>query len=1470
MTQSNIQDAALARLFNGLAQLREIKARQRKPKVSDVDVTVAVMSYNNAAFIGQTVESVLAQEGVRLELLVFDDCSPDDSLEVLERYRQDPRFSYKVNPRNMGMIGNYNQCLHAGSGRYVVVLGSDDVIYPGHLRSLVEAMDQHSQVALGYTQCLWINEHGQLLKHAVHPGHRDSSYVGGRDELVDLLTHDSYITPSAAIFRRSALPRFTLEDGYVHRDEMLAGDWELWTRIAQAAPDFLFLHQATVGYRIHGGQISQKFYASDKPLAEHTRILELNLAVPEARRRMQQGAGGIWQLYLRRLAGYPSEVQARFATRKEAIRQMLFEAPRLTVEADTLFSVILTTFNRPRLLVDALDSLANQTWKDFEVILVNDKGAPVESLLDDYAFPITYLRQGRNQGPAAARNAGHRLARGRYVVYLDDDDLYLPHHLQTLAEAIERHPGEVVYTDAVLVTETLEGDARVEQRREQRYRHGEFSKEWLFYNNYIPVNTFACPRELIGAVGGLDEQLPAFEDWDLLMRLALRASFRHVRRETVEARMRAAQSDPTRRSDQAFKDYPALYQQLYARHWDLDSDTVRAGRHKMLVRLGLIEEDQPEAPDVQDWFAQRALSPQQRERVEQRLEQHGQGPRFGILVLDLEGSPAKVAATQASLARLAYGNVHALLLTVAERDTQDFAGQVIQVTADNWMAQLNQVLTQPSFDWFCLLDAGDEMTPAGLLVAGLELLNAPDCRALYCDGLYRQNEGQVGAVLRPDFNLDYLLSLPASMGRHWLLRRDVVVAAGGFDTRYRQSPEFELILRLIDLGGLDGLGHIAEPLLISDSPQLADVADERNAITRHLHARGYESPEVLCDKPGQYRIRYGHRQQPLVSILILAGSDLNYLQRCVESVLQHTRHRHYELLLIESDPAAAEVNGWLNALAQLGEARLRPLGYAAAHANPATALNSAAEQARGDYLLLLSPRAAVYDEDWLDEMLNHAQRPEVGAVGAKLLSADGKISHAGLILGLQGPAGRPFVGMAADAPGYMQRIQVDQNYSAVSGECLLIARELYQALDGLSEAIPARYQDVDLCLRARQAGYLNVWAANAQLLLSGQVADAAAPEEEDAMYEKWLPVLARDTAYNPNLSLIQKGGFQLAGSALSWRPLSSWKPLPTVLAHPADLSAAGHCRVVQPFTALQQAAQVEGALSLGLMHLPDLERYEPDSIILQREIGDPRLAAMHRMKTFSRAFKVFDLDLYLPELPVELRQAMDMPGDIPAALQRALGLVDRLVVPTASLAEAFSGLHKDIQIIESRLPVPAWASLQGQRRAGQKPRVGLVGGAHDGHDLLMLREVVKALAGDVEWVLLGVCPEPLRPYLHELHGEVPAERYPALLAALNLDLVLAPREQNALNEHKDNLPLLEFGACGYPVICSDVRGYRTAGLPVTRVGNQDEAWLSAIRMHLDDLEAAARLGDDLQAKVRRDWMLDERHLDAWRRAWLPN
>lgn len=256
------------------------------------------------------------------------------------------------------------------------------------------------------------------------------------------------------------------------------------------------------------------------------------------------------------------------------------------------------------------------------------------------------------------------------------------------------------------------------------------------------------------------------------------------------------------------------------------------------------------------------------------------------------------------------------------------------------------------------------------------------------------------------------------------------------------------------------------------------------------------------------------------------------------------------------------------------------------------------------------------------------------------------------------------------------------------------------------------------------------------------------------------------------------------------------------------------------------------------------------------------------MKAFSRAFKVYELDDYLPNLPLKNIHRQHMPRDILKSLRQGLALVDRFVVSTQPLAEAFAGLHDDIRVVENRLPVEWWKGLQSERRVSARPRVGWAGGSSHTGDLEMIADVVKALANEVDWVFFGMCPEKLRPYMKEVHAGVDINLYPQALASLNLDLALAPVEQNLFNECKSNLRLLEYGACGFPVICSDIVCYQ-GDLPVTRVKSRFRDWVEAIRMHLADLDATAKVGDALRAAVMHDWMLEGRNLEAWRDAWLP-
>ncbi|WP_242671852.1 glycosyltransferase [Stutzerimonas kirkiae] len=882
-----------------------------------------------------------------------------------------------------------------------------------------------------------------------------------------------------------------------------------------------------------------------------------------------------------------------------------------------------------------------------------------------------------------------------------------------------------------------------------------------------------------------------------------------------------------------------------------------------------------EASRLGTWLAERVPTPVQHRMIGEYLQAHAGGPRIGVVVLDPEGQAQKLKATLASLdtGHCLYASLNILVLTanpsVSVAPVEAGVHSLPRSGADITV-QLNPLIGAGDFDWFMLVDAGDELTMSGLMVATLDLIGAPDCRAVYGDEVIRQGDGALGVAFRPDLNLDLLLSLPAGMSRHWLFNRQTWLQMGGFQASAGAAFELDYILRLIEAQGFQGLGHISEPLLTCNSLQLKDSADERAAILRHLAERGFQGAAIGSRLPGCYDLDYGLSGAPAVSIVILLKDCLGKAQRCLDSMLEKTAYPHYEIWLLDlgnDDPALLE---WLAGIEALGNARIRVARFTA-DISPVQARNQAAELAQGDFLLWLDAGVAVFDGDWLRQLLNHGSRQEVGAVGAKLLDGDRRISHAGLLLGLGGQVGRPFQGLPMDSPGYLQRLQVDQNYSALSIQCLLLRRDLFLEVGGFDEnPLLAPWLDADLCIRLQQAGFLNVWTPRAQLLISETPEAQPSGDQVDALYARWLPLLARDPAYNANLSLSEPGGFELADSALSWRPLQGWKPVPTVLAHIADKHGCGHYRIIQPLEALSRAGLVEGVLAGSLLSPTELERLAPDSIVLQRQVTDAQIEAVRRMQAFSGAFKVFELDDYMPNLPLKSVHRAQMPRDIVRSLRRVLSHVDRFVVSTEALAEAFDGFHADIRVAPNRLDPQLWGALQSRRRVSSRPRLGWAGGLGHAGDLALIADVVKALAEEVEWVFFGMCPDAIRPYVSEYHPGVDIALYPAALAALNLDLALAPVEQNLFNECKSNLRLLEYGACGIPVICSDVRCYQGDGLPVTRVRNRFKDWLDAIRMHLSDLDASARQGDELRAAVRRDWMLEGDNLRHWRRVWLPD
>ncbi|WP_394065196.1 glycosyltransferase [Alcaligenes sp. WGS1538] len=1450
----------------------------------NVDVSVVVMSYNNEKFLAATIESVLAQEGINLELIVVDDCSTDASVDILERYVGDPRFSYQVHARNMGAGDNYNYCAQQGSGRYVAVLGSDDILLPDHLRSLCAAMDACPSAMLGYTQCEWIDEHGRSLEQAVHPGHARASYSGGRNEVAALLSHDNYITPSAIVFRRSGVEQIVARHGVFAQKHLQAADWELWVRIALHHPDFVFLKQATVGYRIHAGQVSQKFYADDRPLREHTEILERVLADISVRDVLGRDVAAVWSLYERRLQAYPETSRQALGERVDAIeRKLLGDGALVTrlAHAQPRFSVILTTFNRPDLLRHALQSLADQQFRDFEVIVVNDHGSPVESVLEGLDFPVTYLCLGSNQGLSAARNAGIAVARGRYLCYLDDDDIYLPGHLAALHEAFLAKPDALVYTDVVYVQERLEGDRRVELGRSFPTAHDGFDRDLLFVRNYIPVNTWAHPRAILDRTGGFDISLSAFEDWDMLLRLvSVPLDVAHVEQVTAEVRQRA-QAGGDHMLARESGHFRFLYKRIYSRHPQAADARIEKERQALLESLGR-PAPAPAAPawGIEQWLAERKPSAARTAALQALLAANEGRGHIGVALVDERGDAQALARSLQSLRQ------------------QDEPAQCVWVCSDieldgeqdvewlqpggSWTACLNDRLMSglPAPDFLFVLMAGDCLLPQALLLVAEHRLRHPTSRLVYIDEYVLEGDQAAKPILRPDFNLDMLRSYPyvgRALGFDTALAREL----GGLEAGYGELALVDLLWRAVEQAGPPVVGHVSEVLLRTERPLFDwagrdSVREQALRCTRaHLERMGVQAQVVPQAGTDFHAVRYSSGHEPMVSIVVPTRNHAALLRHCIDGLLARTAYANFELLIVDNGSTEPDACEFLERLEKMAMAQLRVLRWP--HPFNFSAINNfALEHARGELILFLNNdvQFSTARKDWLNDMVGNALRPEIGLVGARLDYPDGRIQQNGLILGMGEAVGAALRGQPGTTQGYMSRAQVQHNVSALSAACLMARRDVLEELGGFdAQAFPLEHGDVDLCLRAGQAGFLltilpdtglqHLEGASRLLAAKGELESVDPDQVLQALYQRWLPRLSLDPYHHPAFDR-QEPGFALSPQASRLNEPLPGRPLPVVAAAHADWQGCGYYRVIHPFQALEQELRMEGGLAHGGFHFLDLARAAPDVVVLQGAWINPGiLTQMQRYRDLLGCKVVLEFDDYTPNIPVQSIYYKQIPRSLIKTMRRAIEQADWLVVSTPTLAAEYAAFHPSIRIARNGLSPQWWSDLKTARGVGRKPRVGWAGGSSHTGDLAVIRSVVKELEDEVEWVFMGMKPEGV---VCEFHPGVAIDRYPAKLASLNLDLAVVPLELNQFNRCKSNLRLLELGACGVPVICTDIDPYQ-GDLPVTRVRNRHQEWAAAIRAHLADPQEMARRGDALRDAVRSSWMLEGSFMDQWVAAW---
>jgi GT2 family glycosyltransferase len=459
-------------------------------------------------------------------------------------------------------------------------------------------------------------------------------------------------------------------------------------------------------------------------------------------------------------------------------------------------------------------------------------------------------------------------------------------------------------------------------------------------------------------------------------------------------------------------------------------------------------------------------------------------------------------------------------------------------------AASNDALALTTGDFVALLDDDDVLAPTALYFVACESNAHPDAQLIYSDeDKLDTTARRCNAHFKPDWNSS--LFLAQNFFSHLGVFKTDLIKRAGFRAGFEGSQDYDLVLRCAEQVEPRQIRHIPRVLYhwrMSEKSAALNFnakpharAAAIKAVEEHL-ARRQIAAEVTSSGDEDFRrIRYSlPNEKPRVSIIIPTRDLVERLQPCVESILGQTAYTNFEIVLVDNasqDPAA------LSFLAAIqDDSRVRVLRHEEEF-NFGWLNNFAVREVESEFVALLNNDLTTINPDWLGEMVSQALQPGVGAVGARLIYPDGRIQHAGVILGGGGVAAHAHKGLPRSNHGYFSRAILAQDLSAVTAACMLVRRSIYLEIGGFDEDhLKIAFNDVDFCLRLRQHGYRIVYTPYAELYhaesasrgLEDTVAKSDRFEAEiKYMRDKWGEALLKDPAYNPNLSLAA-GGFTLA------------------------------------------------------------------------------------------------------------------------------------------------------------------------------------------------------------------------------------------------------------------------------------------------------------------------------------------------------
>lgn len=448
----------------------------------------------------------------------------------------------------------------------------------------------------------------------------------------------------------------------------------------------------------------------------------------------------------------------------------------------------------------------------------------------------------------------------------------------------------------------------------------------------------------------------------------------------------------------------------------------------------------------------------------------------------------------------------------------------------------NSALSTAKGEYIVLLDHDDMLAPNALYEMVQKLNKHRGLKFIYSDeDKIDENNKRFDPHFKSGWNPDMFFS-QNYICHLVLLKKSIVESIDGFRKGYEGSQDYDLLLRYIKKIDEKEIAHIEKILYHwrAIKGSTAYSSSQKN----YTETAGLKSLEDFFSNdldmtveqglaPNTYKLNYPlPKKLPLVSIIIPTRDGYDILSQCIESILLKTDYTNYEIVIVDNQSSEIKTLDYCNELVKNHKnirvlKYLKPFNYSAIN-------NYAVEQAKGEIIALVNNDIEVINSSWLTELVQHTLRDDIGAVGAKLYYPDETLQHAGVVLGIGGVAGHSHKYFNKDAYGYFSRLQIIQNYSAVTAACLVVEKRLYTEVNGLDEAnLSIAFNDVDFCLKLQEKGYRNLWTPYAKLFHHESVSRGSedTPEKQERfkkevlfMKSKWNTVLDNDRYYNKNLT----------------------------------------------------------------------------------------------------------------------------------------------------------------------------------------------------------------------------------------------------------------------------------------------------------------------------------------------------------------